>query len=68
MGIENKSASVSDSLKLNETICQLLSVNKLLQGICARVDRHELTQVEAEGIYIVLEWQNEKLAAIHGGK
>lgn len=40
---------------------QVTRVNHLLQGICSRIDNQELSKSEAEGLFDILEWQNEKI-------
>lgn len=41
-----------------ETFEKVRAVNCLIQGLCTRMDGQELTEIEAEGLYVVLEWQN----------
>lgn len=55
--------------RLNEaidTMHQVRQVNSLIQGVCARVGASELNSHEAGGLWVVLEWQNEKLRGAEG--
>jgi hypothetical protein len=50
--------------KLNgalETLKQIRDVNSLIQGLCARMSGGELTESDAEGLYIMLEWQDKQM-------
>lgn len=49
-----------------ETMQQVRNVNALIQGICMRISVSELTDQEAEGLWTILEWQNQNLAAAEG--
>lgn len=44
-----------------ENLQRVRAVNSLLQGICRRIEGEELTETEAEGLYVVLEWQNQQM-------
>ncbi len=44
-----------------ETFEQIRAVNSLIQGLCSRMDAQELTEGEAEGLYVILEWQNYQM-------
>jgi hypothetical protein len=44
-----------------ESIAQVRSVNNLIQGICSRLSAAELSEQEASGMWVLLEWQNERL-------
>lgn len=45
-----------------DAIHQVQQVNVLIQGLCARIPSAELSANEAEGLWVVLEWQNKKIA------
>ncbi len=49
-----------------ECLHQVRSVNSLIQGVCARVSAGELSANEAEGLWVVLEWQNNQLKKAEG--
>jgi len=49
-----------------EYIHQVRTVNNLIQGVCARVSSGELSVNEAEGLWVVLEWQNKHLQQAAG--
>lgn len=44
-----------------ESLHQVRCVNNLIQGVCARMSAAELSATEAQGLWVVLEWQNEKV-------
>jgi hypothetical protein len=49
-----------------ESIHQVKVVNRLIQGVCARMSAGELSANEAEGLWVVLEWQNNHLTKVEG--
>lgn len=49
-----------------ENIHQVMQVNKLIQGVCSRMSAGELSANEAEGLWVVLEWQNKQLKKAEG--
>jgi hypothetical protein len=64
--MENKNNSAQQLLSAVELINQVQSVNYLIQGVCARVKVAELSANEAEGLWMVLEWQNNVLQKAAG--
>lgn len=45
-----------------ENLHRVRAVNKFIQGVCARVPSSwELSANEAEGLWVLLEWQNKHL-------
>lgn len=44
-----------------DAIHQVQQVNVLIQGICSRIPTAELSANEAQGLWVVLEWQNKNL-------
>lgn len=49
-----------------ETFEQVRAVNRLLQGLCARIECGELSKQEAQGLYVVLEWQSQQMLHAEG--
>lgn len=49
-----------------ECLHQVRSVNNLIQGVCTRISAGELSANEAEGLWVVLEWQNNHLKKAEG--
>lgn len=45
---------------------QVRRVNCVLQAVCARLGVAELSAIEGEGVYHLLEWQNEKIKQVEG--
>ena len=43
---------------------QVRRVNCVLQAVCARLGVAELSEVEGEGVYHLLEWQSEKIIQV----
>lgn len=44
-----------------ETLHQVRCVNELIQGVCSRMAVSELSAAEAQGLWVVLDWQNERV-------
>jgi hypothetical protein len=49
-----------------EFIHQVRSVNNLMQGLCSRMSAGELSAKEAEGLWVLLDWQNNHLKKAEG--
>jgi len=49
-----------------EFLHQVRSVNHLIQGVCMRITAGELSANEAEGLWVILDWQNNQLAVAEG--
>lgn len=56
-----KTSSVPAAL---DTLRQVRSVNYLIQGVCSRLHFAELGKQEGEGLYHLMDWQNEKIALV----
>jgi hypothetical protein len=64
MGSQNtfeKSSSVPAAIDM---LHQVRSVNHLIQGLCSRLPSAELSQGEGEGLYHLMDWQNEKILMV----
>lgn len=60
---QKKVNSINSALEVFE---QVRAVNRLLQGLCARIESGELSKQEAEGLYLVLEWQSQQMLHAEG--
>ena len=59
----------TEVIRLNralESFQNVRAVNNLIQGICQRIPAGELTEKEAEGLYVVLEWQSQQMLHAEG--
>ncbi len=50
-----------------DTFSEVRSVNNLIQGLCARSAKDDIAGKEAQGLMVVLQWQNEKMLAAEAG-
>jgi hypothetical protein len=49
-----------------ETLEQVRAVNSLIQGMCTRMSASELSEQEASGLFVLLEWQNQQMEKAEG--
>jgi hypothetical protein len=49
-----------------ETLEQVRAVNCLIQGMCSRMRESEMSESEAVGLFVLLDWQNKHVEAAEG--
>jgi hypothetical protein len=49
-----------------ETLEQVRAINCLIQGMCSRMSESELSEGEAGGLYVLLDWQNKQMEIAEG--
>lgn len=54
----------SAAIQAIDILHQVRSVNHLVQGLCARAKSEELNKSEAEGLFHLMDWQNEKIKTV----
>lgn len=60
-------ANILSPIKINnavDTLHDIRCVNGLIQGLCSRVEKFELTSHEANGLAVIMEWQNERISKV----